>query len=206
MELTVDYLREEVTKMAALAEQILNQSLISTFTKSDIFAIETQINDYHKSIDDNIFKYIALKAPAATDLRTALAIMKMNSELERIGDQAVNIKRYFSKVTLEHPLLTQLQDEVVRMVKKSFDSFANRDMSLATDVIKTDKEVNNIHREIIREYFRKMKEENYSFDEGFSILRIAKILERIGDHATNICEDIIFLETGNDIRHSKGEK
>lgn len=206
MELTVNNLREEVTKMAALTEQILSQSLISTYTKSDIFALESQINDYHKSIDDNIFKYIALKAPAATDLRTALAIMKMNSELERIGDQAVNIKRYFSKLTLEHPILNQLQDEVAQMVKNSFDSFANRDMSLATDVIKTDKEVNNIHREIIREYFRRMKEENYSFDEGFSILRIAKILERIGDHATNICEDIIFLETGNDIRHSKDEK
>ncbi|EQC50934.1 phosphate signaling complex protein PhoU [Bacteriovorax sp. DB6_IX] len=201
MDLTVSYLREEVTKMAALVEQILSQSINQAFSKDDIYALEKQINDYHKSIDDNIFKYIALKAPAASDLRTALAIMKMNSELERIGDQAVNIKRYFSKVTLEHPLLTQLQDEVIIMIKKSFDSFANRDMTIATDVIKTDKEVNNIHREIIREYFRKMKEENFSFDEGFSILRIAKILERIGDHATNICEDIIFLETGNDIRH-----
>jgi phosphate transport system protein len=203
MELSVKHLREEITKMATLVEQMLEKSLDSEFTKNDIFSIEKEINSFHKSIDDNIFKFIALKAPAAMDLRTALAIMKMNSELERIGDQALNIKRYFMKVTLKHPLLNQLQDEVLIMIKKSFDSFANRDLSIATDVIKTDKEVNDIHREIIREYFRKMKEENYSFDEGFTTLRIAKILERIGDHATNICEDIIFLETGDDIRHSK---
>ena len=129
----------------------------------------------------------------------------MNSELERMGDQAVNIKRYFKKIKTSHALIENLSEEVTQMVKKSFNAFTSRDLTLAMDVIKSDEEVNSLHRDIIKDYIRKIKDEVISFDEGFSVIRVAKNLERIGDHATNVCEDIIFLESGADIRHGNHE-
>ncbi len=202
MTIDVEELRKQILKMATLVEQILNDSTNNEVTKKEIFELEDQINKYHKDIDDQVFKYIALQSPAASNLRNALAIMKMNSELERMGDQAVNIKRYSRKLSMEHASIENLKEEVFQMVKKSFDAFSSRDVTLAMDVIKSDEEVNNIHRDIIKLYIKKMKEESTLFDEGFSVIRVAKNLERIGDHATNVCEDIIFLESGTDIRHN----
>lgn len=132
--------------------------------------------------------------------------MKMNSELERIADQSVNIKRYSLKLNDKHPQVETMLTEVVQMVKNSLDSFTSSNTQLATKVIKQDAEVNNLHREIIKEYIRKMQDEHYNFDEGFSVLRVAKNLERVGDHSTNICEDVIFLESGTDVRHNPEKK
>ncbi|MAE58236.1 MAG: phosphate transport system regulatory protein PhoU [Halobacteriovorax sp.] len=201
----VEELRKNIIEMATLVERILQESMSSQMSLKEIFLIEDEINTYHKTIDDNVFKYIALQSPAARNLRNALAIMKMNSELERMGDQAVNIKRYFKKIKTSHALIENLSEEVTQMVKKSFNAFTSRDLTLAMDVIKSDEEVNSLHRDIIKDYIRKIKDEVISFDEGFSVIRVAKNLERIGDHATNVCEDIIFLESGADIRHGNHE-
>ena len=201
----VEELRKNIIEMATLVERILQESMSSQMSLKEIFLIEDEINTYHKTIDDNVFKYIALQSPAARNLRNALAIMKMNSELERMGDQAVNIKRYFKKIKTSHALIENLSEEVTQMVKKSFNAFTSRDLTLAMDVIKSDEEVNSLHRDIIKDYIRKIKDEVISFDEGFSVIRVAKNLERIGDHATNVCEDIIFLESGADIRHGNQE-
>lgn len=205
-EINIKKLRNEITEMGALVEKALTLSTDPSCSLADIFLVEDQINDFHKKIDDNVFKYIALHAPHANDLRTALAIMKMNSDLERIADQSVNIKRYSLKLNDKHPQLDTMLTEVVQMVKNGLDSFATSNTQLATKVIKQDAEVNNLHREIIKEYIRKMQDEKYSFDEGFSVIRVAKNFERVGDHSTNICEDVIFLESGTDVRHNPEKK
>lgn len=205
-EVNIKKLRIEITEMGAFVEKALTLSTDSVCSLADIFLVEDQINDFHKKIDDNVFKYIALHAPHANDLRTALAIMKMNSDLERIADQSVNIKRYSLKLKDKHPQLDTMLTEVIQMVKNSLDSFATSNTQLATKVIKQDAEVNNLHREIIKEYIRKMQDEKYCFDEGFSVIRIAKNFERVGDHSTNICEDVIFLESGADVRHNPEKK
>lgn len=205
-EINIKKLRNEITEMGALVEKALTLSTDPSCSLSDIFLVEDQINDFHKKIDDNVFKYIALHAPHANDLRTALAIMKMNSDLERIADQSVNIKRYSLKLKDKHPQLDTMLTEVVQMVKNALDSFATSNTQLATKVIKQDAEVNNLHREIIKEYIRKMQDEKYCFDEGFSVIRVAKNFERVGDHSTNICEDVIFLESGTDVRHNPEKK
>ena len=191
--------------MATLVEKVIIDSMVKEKKLKDIFLIEDEINNYHKTIDDSVFKYIALQSPAARNLRNALAIMKMNSELERMGDQAVNIKRYFKKLKLNHTQLDNLLEEVMQMVRKSFNAFTTRDLTLAMDVIKSDEEVNTLHRDIIKDYMGQIRDDSISFDEGFCVIRVAKNLERIGDHATNVCEDIIFLESGADIRHSSHE-
>lgn len=205
-EINIKKLRNEIVDMGALVEKILTLSTDEGQSLSDIFILEDAINAFHKKIDDDVFKYIALHAPHANDLRTALAIMKMNSELERIADQSVNIKRYSLKLNDKHPQVETMLTEVVQMVKNSLDSFTSSNTQLATKVIKQDAEVNNLHREIIKEYIRKMQDEHYNFDEGFSVLRVAKNLERVGDHSTNICEDVIFLESGTDVRHNPEKK
>lgn len=195
-------LRDHVLKMASLVEASLSSSLNSDKTMEDVFVLEKKINEFHILIDDACFKYMALKSPTAKDLRTAIAVMKINADLERMGDQAVKIKRHQVTINREILLLKNMALEVNLMVKNALDSFVRSNTKLATDVIHHDQEINAMNRDIVRDYINQIKNNEISFDEGYSIIKISKNLERIGDHAKNIAEDVIFLESGSDIRHN----
>lgn len=195
-------LRDHVLKMASLVEASLSSSLNSEKTMEDVFVLEKKINEFHILIDDACFKYMALKSPTAKDLRTAIAVMKINADLERMGDQAVKIKRHQVTIKREILLLKNMALEVNLMVKNALDSFVRSNTKLATDVIHHDQEINAMNRDIVRDYINQIKNNEISFDEGYSIIKISKNLERIGDHAKNIAEDVIFLESGSDIRHN----
>lgn len=201
MDLSPRHLRDEVVKMAASVESVLSRCLDEQTTIDQLLVIEDKVNNFHTSIDDNVFKYIALKHPAARDLREALAIMKINTDLERIADQAINIKRFWDSLEGQYSELVQMKNEVVFMVKNCLDSFIQHDIELAQRVITHDSKVNQLNREIARVFVKKMKTDGLLFNEGYSVIRIVKNLERIGDLATNISEDVIFLESGADIRH-----
>ena len=153
-------------------------------------------------IDDACFKYIALKSPAAKDLRTAIAVMKINADLERMGDQALKIKRQYMSVGREILQIKNMALEVNIMVKNALDSFVRSNIKLATDVIVYDQEINSLNQNIVRHHVNQIKNNEMGFDEGYTIIKISKNLERIGDHAKNIAEDVIFLESGSDIRHN----
>ena len=202
MDIGTKDLRDYVLKMASLVEASLSNSLNQDKTIADVFELEKKINEYHILIDDACFKYIALKSPTAKDLRTAIAIMKINADLERMGDQAVKIKRHQIIVGREILLLKNMALEVNIMVKNALDSFVRSNTKLATDVIMHDQEINVMNRDITKDYINQIKNNVISFDEGYSIIKISKNLERIGDHAKNIAEDVIFLESGSDIRHN----
>ncbi|ATH08490.1 phosphate transport system regulatory protein PhoU [Halobacteriovorax marinus] len=206
MEISSADLREMILKMATSVESIVENSAKENVSLQDIFQNENEVNKFHTDIDDHVFKYIALKTPAATDLRIALSVMKINSELERIADQAVNIKRSMNKLSKPYKQLASLSDEVKAMLKNSIDAFVKLDSKLATDVIQHDQEVNDLYREIMRDFIKRMKADSVDFDEGFAVIRVAKCLERIGDQTTNIAEDVIFLESGADIRHNADVK
>lgn len=195
-------LRDHVLKMASLVEASLSSSLNQDKTMEDVFELERKINEFHILIDDACFKYMALKSPTAKDLRTAIAVMKINADLERMGDQAVKIKRHQVSIGREILLLKNMALEVNLMVKNALDSFVRSNTKLATDVIIHDQEINAMNRDIVRDYINQIKNNVISFDEGYSIIKISKNLERIGDHAKNIAEDVIFLESGSDIRHN----
>lgn len=203
MGITTNDLREYVLKMASIVEASLQGALDLNRTMNDIYELEKKINEYHIIIDDACFKFIALKGPTAKDLRTAIAIMKINSDLERMGDESIKIKRNQLVIMKEVPVLVNMGVEVNMMVKNALDSFVRSNTKLATDVIIHDEEVNTFNKDIARNYINMIKNNEISFDEGYNILRIAKNLERIGDHAKNIAEDVIFLESGSDIRHNK---
>ena len=202
MDICARDLREHILKMASLVEASLSGSLSQDKSMEDIFALEKKINEFHILIDDACFKYIALKSPTAKDLRTAIAVMKINADLERMGDQSIKIKRHQVGIGREVLQLKNMALEVNLMVKNALDSFVRSNTKLATDVIHHDQEINAINRDIVRDYINQIKNNVISFDEGYSIIKISKNLERIGDHAKNIAEDVIFLESGSDIRHN----
>ncbi|POB15240.1 phosphate transport system regulatory protein PhoU [Halobacteriovorax sp. DA5] len=203
MELTVETLRKDITEMAAIVEKILHVAVDEKSTMENLYELENEINEFHKLMDDHVFKFIALKSPTAIDLRTALAIMKINSELERLGDEAVNLKRYLMRISNREKHCSIIQAEVFEMVRKSLIAFASNNIQMATDVIKADHEVNSLHRDLVKKFYQLLKDGKAEVDEGFAVIRVSKIFERCGDHATNICEDIIFLESGKDVRHTE---
>lgn len=188
-------------KMASSVEQILQKCLAPDATINEVQKIEDEVNQFHTSLDDTVFKYIALRHPAARDLREALAIMKINTDLERISDQSINIKRYWDQVEKNYTEVFSMKDEVTYMVKAAMDSFVQSDTELAKKVISHDKKVNQLNKDLAKSFLQKMKTEAMAFDEGYAVVRVVKNLERIGDLATNISEDVIFLESGADIRH-----
>lgn len=206
MDISPKDLRDHVLKMASLVEASLSACLNLDKSMEEVFELERKINEFHMLIDDACFKYIALKSPAAKDLRTAIAVMKINAELERIGDQSLKIKRQYHTIGREILQIKNMALEVNIMVKNSLDSFVRSNIKLATDVIQYDQEINALNRDIVRNHVNLIKNNEMGFDEGYTIIKISKNLERIGDHAKNISEDVIFLESGSDIRHNPDYK
>jgi phosphate transport system protein len=202
MDISPKDLRDHVLKMASLVEASLSGALNLDKSMEEIFELERKINEFHMLIDDACFKYIALKSPAAKDLRTAIAVMKINADLERMGDQALKIKRQYMSIGKEILQIKNMALEVNIMVKNALDSFVRSNIKLATDVIEYDQEINLLNQNIVRHHVNQIKNNEMGFDEGYNIIKISKNLERIGDHAKNIAEDVIFLESGSDIRHN----
>jgi len=202
MEISSKDLREHILQMASIVEASLSGSLNAEKSLEDIFSLEKKINEFHMLIDDACFKYIALKGPTAKDLRTAIAVMKINADLERMGDQSLKIKRHHAKIGREILQIKNMALEVNLMVKNALDAFVRSNIKLATDVIEHDQEINALNRDIVHSHVNQIKNNEISFDEGYCIIKISKNLERIGDHAKNIAEDVIFLESGSDIRHN----
>jgi len=200
--MTIKRLRELILEMAGLVEQSLMFSLDKEKDLPFHYEIEQRINQYHLLIDDSCFKFIALKAPHAKDLRTVIAMMKINSDLERMGDQSLKIKRHSLELAGDNPQLKSMLTEVGLMVKNAIESFVNSNTKMSTDVISHDQIINNMNRDIIKNHIGRIKNNEIHFDYGYGVIKISKNLERIGDHAKNIAEDVIFLESGSDIRHS----
>ncbi|MCP4915256.1 MAG: phosphate signaling complex protein PhoU [Oligoflexia bacterium] len=192
---------ETVVKMASQVEKVVKNCLNKDVDLDDIFSIENNINEFHKIIDEECFKYIALKSPQARDLRLALAAMKINSELERIGDQATSVKRYAENLEKKYSRLEAMNLAAQKMLSRAIDSFIHSNIEEAQKVIVADSEINDLNQNVIEEFLLAMKNNEISFEEGYSVIRIAKNIERIGDHCTNIAEDVIFAEEGKDIRH-----
>tara|TARA_R110002072_G_scaffold534_7_gene4241 strand:- start:141510 stop:142211 length:702 start_codon:yes stop_codon:yes gene_type:complete len=197
---------ETVVQMASEVEFITKNCLEKSISLKQIFERENTINDFHMAIDDNCFKYIALKKPTAKDLRITLAAMKINAELERIGDQATSVKRYSENLSQEYARLETMNIAVQRMLSKVIDAFIHSNVKDAKVVITDDSQINDLNQNVIEEFLLAMKNNEISFEEGYSVIRIAKNLERVGDHCTNIAEAVIFAEDGQDIRHDPNVK
>ncbi len=204
-------LKEALLRMSALAEQSVAQSLKALVQRDSALAKQVDTDDeqldrLEMEIDDRAIKLLALRQPTAKDLRFITMTMKISSELERIGDQAVNIAHRAEELNRE-PLLKPLIDiprmaEIARgMIHDSLDAFVYAKPEQARQVIARDDEVDKINRQLHRELTSFMVEDPATITRCLNLMSVAHNLERIGDHATNIAEEIVYLYEARDIRH-----
>lgn len=172
----------------------------------EVFKNEEEVNHLQIEIDDMAMKLLALRQPMAIDLRFIAASIKINSELERIADQAVNVCQN-TQVLLKYPLLKPLIDiprmaEIAqKMLNDSLEAFVNRDPDQAQVTLAEDDKLDSLKDQLFRELLTYMISDPSTIQRALCLILISRNLERIGDHATNICEDVIYMVQGRDIRH-----
>ena len=204
-------LKERILYMGSLTETMIHIAVKALVERKrelveEVYRHETNVNSLQIEIDDRCLKMIALYQPTAKDLRFIAAAMKINSDLERIGDQAVNICET-TEYLLEEPQLKPLIDVprmaqlASKMLKDALDSFVNRDENLARAVLVRDDEVDDLKDQVFRELLTYMISDASTIERAIDLILISRNLERIADHATNIAEDVVFVVAGKDIRH-----
>ena len=167
---------------------------------------DAEINITQMVIDDRAFKLIALRQPVATDLRVLVAAIKINSELERVGDLAVNIaesaRRYLAYGPLpEQDLLPRMFDIAQTMFQEALNAFVSGNLGLAQAVLERDDALDTLRAQTFRRLVDVMTEGSSSVPAALELMLMARHLERIGDHATNVAEDVFFVVAGEDVRH-----
>jgi phosphate transport system protein len=204
-------LKEQILAMGGHVEQaveLATQALIQRKPEmfKQVHELEARINREHMEVDESCLELLARQSPLAADLRLVIAILKISTDLERMGDQAVNIS-YNAKDYLEGEPVKDLVDiprmakEVKAMVRDSLDAFVRQDRTLAEAVLLKDDVVDNLKDKVFHDLIAAMTRTPTIIKQALDLILIARNLERLGDHATNIAEDVIFAVSGDDIRH-----
>jgi phosphate transport system protein len=208
-------LKGRLVTMGTAAESMIERAVKSLLERdasrqAAVFKTEQEVNELHIEVDERVINLIALHHPVATDLRMAVMCSKIAGELERIGDQAVNICQNTTEL-LRYPPLKPLIDiplmaEVARrMLRESLDAFVRQDAVLATKVLNTDDEVDAFKNQIFRELLTYMMSDPGTIPRALALILISRNLERVGDHATNVAEEVIYSAQGRDVRHHHEE-
>lgn len=212
----LNLLKEKVLEMAVLVESMIEKSIKGLLEKDKNILLqviekdEKRVNDMEIEIDDMGMKFIALYHPEAEYLRTSLMILQINNDLERMGDEAVNICES-SLFLIERPPVKPLIDiprmaEItINMLKDSITSFVEKNPELAKEICARDDTVDSLRDQIHRELITYMMQDPSTIERSLHLLRIARSLERIADLSTNLCEDVIFMTKGKVIKHHKEE-
>jgi phosphate transport system protein len=204
-------LKEELLRLASLAETAVNRS-VAALLKGDrelarrVIAGDKAVNRLEEAIDAQCVRLIALYQPVAIDLRQVMAVDHLIAELERLGDLAVNIAEEALSLSQFPPRefhrdLPVMARQVQAMVRQSLQSFIDQDVRLARQVCKDDDEVDALDRSIIQDLLRDMAGDKETIHHGQSQINIVRNLERGGDHATNIAEQVVYMVEGESIRH-----
>lgn len=207
-------LKAEFVAFASLIEEMVLKAINGLLNKENkyfeevIASDEPRANRYELEIDEACVSIIAQFEPKAKDLRTILMIFQMNTDLERLGDKAVNICEsglFLSErpqITAINELLKSIEEEALKMFKDSVSAFMDENVELATTVFKREPVVNRLRDTILAEVVEYIKSNPLSIEQGFHIVRISRAMERIADLSTNICEDVTYLVTGRVVKHS----
>jgi phosphate transport system protein len=168
------------------------------------------VNRLHIEIDNRCFKLFALHQPMAADLRTVVAAVKINTDLERVGDLAVNIAqaahRYAGHAPVKKLIDIPLMAEIAQnMLRDALDSFVRGDVVLAQHVLDEDDRLDALKTQIFRELLTYMLQDPATIEPALDLILVSRHLERIGDHATNVAEDVIFIVSARDVRHHGGD-
>jgi phosphate transport system protein len=213
----LERLRSSVLEMGGLVERQLTQA-IGGITEPDAKVMlrvaqeELRVNQLERSIDEDCSRILATRGPAASDLRLIISILKTITDLERIGDEGEKVAAIASRLAArERPNnryreLRNLGDLVIAMVHDTLDAFARYDTDLALQVLRRDRIVDEEYEAIHRQNITFMMEDPRSIGRALDVMWVVRAMERIGDHAKNICEYLIYLVHGKDVRHTKLEE
>jgi phosphate transport system protein len=212
----LNVLKAKLLEMGGLAEERVYQS-VQALTDRDAAGVERvlagdePINRLHIEIDGRGFRLLALHQPVATDLRMIVSAIKINTDLERIGDLAINIAEAARRY-LKHPPVKPLIDIpqmaaiAQAMLRDALDAFVRRDPALAQAVLDRDDRLDALKTQVFRELLTYMLQDPSTIEPGLDLILVSRHLERIGDHATNIAEDVIFMVSARDVRHHAQEQ
>jgi phosphate transport system protein len=208
-------LKNRLLTMGALVEERVHQAVRSLIDRrqeeaEEVIASDKEVNDLQIDIDDRCLKLLATQTPLAGDLRLITAAMKINADLERIGDQAVNVAENVIKLLPQPPLkplidIPRMAEIAQQMTRDALDSFVKKDPAMARDVLRRDDEVDSLKDQVFRELLTYMMADPGTIQRALALILISRNIERIADHATNIAEDVIFLVEAKDVRHHHQE-
>jgi len=208
----LDTLKQTLLAMGGLVEDQIRRVMSALLQGDDTLAQEVierdqEVNAYDVEVDETCVNLLALHQPAASDLRFITTTMKIVTDRERIGDQAVNIAQRVLELNREPQLkpyidLPRMAERAQRMVKESLDAFVRRDTQSARRVRAEDAEVDALREQIFRELLTYMMEDPRTIPRAIRLILISRFLERIGDHATNIAEMVVYMVEGKMIRHT----
>lgn len=212
----LEEIRTHVLAMGGLVEQQIQnatKALIDGDTElaEAVIKNDTKVNKSEVNIDEECTNIIARRQPTASDLRLVVAVIKTITDLERIGDQAERVARMGIRLAeapsrTKYVEINKMGERVSRMVHGSLDAFARMDAEAAVEVAKEDQLVDAEYDSVMRQSLTYMMEDPKTISQMLDIMWTVRALERIGDHATNICEYVIYLVKGKDVRHTSIEK
>jgi phosphate transport system protein len=209
----LESLQRKILGMASAVEETIEKAIRALCEHDaglalELMRVETDavIDLEENRIEEECLKILALHQPVAVDLRRIASILKINTELERMADLAVNIAERAHALTKSSPLMIpstirQMTDLTNTMVRDSLDSFVNSDVTMAKRVCRLDEQVDRYNRQIIEQVIQMMKESPEQVEPGLHLFSATRHLERIADHATNIAEDVVYMIEGKIIRH-----
>src|SRR5919197_1733435 len=208
----LDALKQTLLAMGALVEDQIRHAMRALVDRDEelaerVIARDREVNAYDVEVDEKCVELLALHQPAASDLRFITTAMKIVTDLERIGDQAVNIAQRTIELNREPQLkpyidLPRMADRAQTMVKQSLDAFVARDTELARRVCAADAEVDALKEQIFRELLTFMMEDARTIARAIRLILVSRFLERVADHATNIAEMVIYMVESKIVRHT----
>jgi len=207
----LESLKTKLLEMSSLVEAAIQRSISAVIHKDksaaeEVFRNEARINEIEIEIDEFATNLLALQQPMAADLRLIVAALKINTDLERMGDLSVNIAER-ARSLMEEPVIKPMIDIphiaglVQSMVRKSLDAFVNRDADMARSVLASDDAVDSLRTACYHELVSFMEKDPQHIRQALDLLAVTRNLERIADHSTNIAEDVLYLVKGVDVRH-----
>ena len=207
----LDELKQKLLEMGGMAESAVEMA-IGAYLRRDsslcekVFAREKEINAFERRIDELALDMLAMQQPMAIDLRFVVAVLKINADLERVGDQAVNIAQRVLDLLKTSPVdvpvdVGRMAATVSTMVRRALESFLSAHADVAEAVLEMDNVVDRMKDDAFVTLVQKMKDDPSETQHYLDVLLITRNLERVADHATNIAEDVIFWVRGDDVRH-----
>jgi phosphate transport system protein len=207
----LEAVKDRLLELAELAKTALDKSITAFWNRNpdlarQVMAGDAAINDLEVAIDNECIRLVALYQPVAVDLRTIMAVDHIIAEVERIGDLAVNMGEEalelarFAPEPL-HPEILTMARKVQEMLVRSLEAFINRDVQLGRGVCKADDEVDGLDRSITQELLQNMASHQEVVPADQSQINIVRHLERVGDHTTNIAEQVVYMVEGENVRH-----